>query len=119
MKTASTAPSLASNFASTLVHHHPSVAISYHMDRIIQAQVLKADGLLVQCEGPWGLSTVLTPKPHQEHIDDIAKFKWCMCVSYCKLIPHCLDAIENLGDAAGHRYFISMDAWQGFHQIII
>ena len=52
-----------------------------------------------------------------------------MCVSYRALnartlpfkypIPRCIDAIENLGDASGRLYFISLDARQGFHQILV
>lgn len=102
-----------------------------HESKIIQQQVdaLLADGLIRECKGPWGSSIVLAPKPHQEDVMDISKFKWRMCVSYRALnsktlpfeypIPRCIDAIENLGDASGRLYFISLDARQGFHQILV
>jgi hypothetical protein len=81
-----------------------------------------------ECGGAWGSLIVLAAKPHQEHIDDIADFIWRMCVSYRKLnsvtlafaypIPRCDDAIDDFGDGVG-RLFISLDAHQGYHQILV
>ena len=102
-----------------------------HESKIIQQQInaLKHDGLIRECTGPWGSSIVLAPKPHQEDVTDITKYKWRMCISYRALnartlpfqnpIPRCLDANENLGDATGRLHFISLDAHQGFHQIAV
>ena len=102
-----------------------------HESHIIQQQIdnLKTDHLIRECEGPWASSIVLAPKPHQEHIQDISHFIWHMCISYRALnahtlpfeypIPHCLNAIEDLGDSTGCLYFISLDACQGFHQISV
>ena len=56
-----------------------------------------------ECEGAWGSTIVLAAEPHQEHIRDIMKFIWRMCVSFRGLnkvtkifeypIPRCDDAI--------------------------
>ena len=83
-----------------------------------------------RCGGAWGSMIVLAPKPHQEEVTDINKFVWRMCVSYRKLnsitepfeypIPRCDDAVSILGLQAGeHLYFISLDAKQGYHQILV
>ncbi|MGH7974524.1 MAG: hypothetical protein ACREBR_03270 [bacterium] len=81
--------------------------------RIIMSQIesLLHNGWIKECAGPWASSIVLAAKPHQEHITDINKFVWRMCVSYRKLnsitkpfefpIPRCADAVEDLGDASG------------------
>ena len=102
-----------------------------HESKIIMAQleVLKANGWIRQCFGPWGSSIVLAAKPHQEHIMDINEFIWRMCVSYRRLnqvtlpfeypTPRCDDAINNFGDSAGRLYFISLDNKTGYHQIAV
>jgi hypothetical protein len=73
---------------------------------------------------------VLAPKPHQENIDDIKDFIWCMCVSVQHMnrctklftfpIPRCADAIEDLGKLERLLlWFISLNCRQGFHHISI
>ena len=72
---------------------------------------------------------VLAQKPHQENITNIAGFIWGMCVSYRRLhaitkpfqfpIPRCDDAIIILGDGADKNWIISLDARQGYYQIIV
>ena len=80
-----------------------------------------------QCQGEWGSSIVIAPKPHQEGIVDIEDFVWRMCISYRGLnkvtnlfeypIGRCDSAIEYLGDASGTLYCICLDKAQGCHQI--
>ena len=102
----------------------------YHESAIIMEQVLALlkNSWIEECEGPWGSMVVLAPKPHEEHIKDIADFIWRMCVSYRKLnsitkpyeapIPRCDDLVTNLGGGSPEIYiFISMDAFQGYHQV--
>ncbi|MGH7954401.1 MAG: hypothetical protein ACREOZ_00415, partial [Gloeomargaritales cyanobacterium] len=98
-----------------------------HEFKIIMSQIgsLLHNGWIKECVGPWSSSIVLAAKPHQEHVTNIENFVWRMCVSYRKLnsitkpfefpIPRCADAVEDLGDASGRMYFISVDARQGFH----
>jgi hypothetical protein len=100
---------------------HESKIIMTHVD------VLKGNGWIRRCFGPWGSSIVLAAKPHQEHITDILEFIWRLCVSYRRLnqvtlpfeypIPRCDDAIDNFGDSAGRLYFIALDNKTGYHQI--
>jgi hypothetical protein len=76
-------------------------------------------------DGRWLFKALLAPKPHQEHICDILKFKWRFCVNYIPLnsitlvivypIP-CCDAAVNI-DFGQARWFYTMDAPQGYHQI--
>jgi hypothetical protein len=100
-----------------------------HKSKIIleHIQLLIHNNWIEECGGAWSSLIVLAPKPHQEHINEIDDFIWCMCVSYRKLnsvtlpfaypIPHCNDAINNFGDGVGWLWFISLDAHQGYHQI--
>ena len=69
----------------------------------------------------------LAAKPHQEHIDDIRKFVWNMCVSYREVnkvtklyeypIPRCDMAITIIELGSSGIYFITVDARQGYHQV--
>ena len=100
-----------------------------HESKIImeQVEVLKANGWIRKCFGPWGSSIVLAAKPHQEHVLSISDFIWRLCVSYRRLnqvtlpfeypIPRCDDAIDNFGDSAGRLFFIALDNKTGYHQI--
>ena len=82
-----------------------------------------------ECGGAWGSLIVLAPKPHQEHVTDIDDFIWRMCVSYRKLnsvtlpllIPSPVVTMQSttLGDSVGRLWFISLDARQGYHQILV
>ncbi len=36
-------------------------------------------------DGEWLLNALLVPKPHQEHVSNIADFVWCCCVNYIPL----------------------------------
>ena len=77
----------------------------------------------------WLSMIVLAPKPHQEHITDIADFVWRLCVNYRGLnsvtlpysfpIPRCDQAIDNFAPGAGRLFWISVDAKSGFHQISV
>ena len=70
---------------------------------------------------------VLAPKPHQEHITDIDEFIWRFCISYVALnlvtfitsypILRYDDAFMNEFGTA--KYFISIYAYSGYHQIAI
>ena len=128
MKKVHSAQSLVSNFVLTLAPpSHASNLCMDHMKVKLSRSTLQNASTFLECGGPWGSPIVLAPKPHQEHITEIDQFVWQMCVSYRNLnrftlpyeypIPRCLDAIENLGDSAGHLYYISANAQQGFHQI--
>ena len=102
-----------------------------HESKIIMTNInsLIFNDWIEECGGPWGSLIVLAPKPHQEHIDDIHDFIWRMCVSYRKLntvtlpfeypIPRCDDALDDFGDGFGRLWFISIDARQGYHQIVV
>jgi hypothetical protein len=102
---------------------HESKIIMEHLE------VLKANGWIRKCFGPWGSSIVLASKPHQEHIIDICDFIWCLCVSYRHLnqvtlpfeypIPCCDDAIDTFGDSSGRLSFIALDNKTGYHQICV
>ena len=62
-------------------------------------------------------------------MNNIEDFAWRMCVSYQKLnaitkpfqspVPRCDDAIAILGDGADNIWMISLDAGQGYHQIVV
>ena len=102
-----------------------------HESKIIleQQQVLLANGWIRKRCGPWGSLVVLAPKPHQEEVTNIEDFVWRVCVSCRKLngvtlpfehpIPRCEDAIDNFGASAGKRFFMSLDARSGYHQIAV
>ncbi len=95
-----------------------------------QVQTLLHNEWIEECKGPWGSMIVLTPKPHQEHINKIEEFIWRMCISYHKLnsitepfeypIPRCDNAVESLGIPGGKPLlFLALDAKQGYHQILV
>lgn len=77
----------------------------------------------------WLSKPVLAPKPHQEDItgDLIDKFVWRFCISYIALnqvtkviaypIPRCDDAV--MIEIGGALFRISMDAFSGYHQILM
>jgi hypothetical protein len=76
-------------------------------------------------DGPWLFKALLAPKPHQEHVREIADFVWRFCVNYIPLnavtqvnaypIPRCDSMVMfAFGDAI---YFWLMDAPQGYHQL--
>ena len=72
---------------------------------------------------------VMAVKPHQESINYIGTFVWCMCVSYCGLnkitklyecpIPRCNMAITIIELGSTGIYFIKVDAKQGYHQVAV
>lgn len=102
-----------------------------HEGKIMQESIkdLIHNGWIRECSGPWLSKAVLAPKPHQEHVTDIADFVWRFCVNYRPLnavtkpydypIPRCDDALEDFGDSKGRLYFISVDAKTGYHQISV
>ncbi len=55
-------------------------------------------------DGEWMFKALLAPKPHQEHISNIANFVWWFCINYIPLnqitrpivylIPHCDSAVN-------------------------
>ena len=102
---------------------HESNIIMQHLE------VLKANGWIHKCFGPWGSAIVLAAKPHQEHITDIADFIWRLCVSYRRLnqvtlpfeypIPRCDDAIDDFGDSTGRLFLMSLDNMTGYHQVLV
>ena len=55
-----------------------------HEKPIIMEQIssLLANDWIEECGGSWDSMIVLATKPHQEHIDNIKKIVWRMCVSY-------------------------------------
>jgi hypothetical protein len=73
----------------------------------------------------WQLKALLAPKPHQEHISNIADFVWRFCVNYIPLnqvmrpivysIPRCNSAV-NLTFGEGQWIWL-WDALSGYHQI--
>lgn len=102
-----------------------------HEGKIMQKSIddLIHNSWIRDCSGPWLSKAVLAPKPHQEHVTDIADFVWRFCVNYRPLnavtkpydypIPRCDDALEDFGDSKGRLYFISVDAKSGYHQISV
>ena len=71
---------------------------------------------------------MLATKPHQEHINDINKFIWKMCISYHSIskvtriyeypIPRCDMAITIFQMVSSKMYIITVDTKQGYHQVI-
>ena len=100
-----------------------------HEKPIIMEQIssLLKNDWIEECGGAWGSMIVLAAKPHQEHIDDITKFIWRMCVSYRGLnrvtkpfeypIPRCDDAISIFQVGSCLIWIITVDARQGYHQV--
>ena len=75
--------------------------------------------------GSWLFKALLAPKPHQEHIENIADLIWRFCINYIPLnqvtrvvaypIPRCDTAI---GISFGKGIFFWLcDAPNGYHQI--
>ena len=72
---------------------------------------------------------MLAAKPHQEHIDDINKFIWRMCVSYRGLnkvtnlydyrIPRCDIAVTIFQMESSKMWIIIVDVKQGYHQVMV
>ena len=102
-----------------------------HEKPIIMEQIdsLLANDWIEECGGVWGSMIVLAAKPHQEHIKDIKKFVWRMCVSYRGLnkvtkpfeypIPRCDDAISIFEVGSNMIWIITVDARQGYHQVYV
>ena len=98
-----------------------------HKSNIIVAQleVLKANGWIRKCSGPWGSSIDgLAAKPHQEHVLNINDFTWSIYVNHVTLlyeypIPCCNEAFDNFGDSAGQLCYISLNNKTGYHQIVV
>ena len=94
-----------------------------------QFQQLFASGWDKQCKVPWSSLIVLAAKPHQEHVTNINRFIWRMCVSYCRLngftkpfqyfIPRCDDAVTVFNFGAHQIWIITLDARQGYHQVAV
>lgn len=83
-------------------------------------------GMVTQIfDGAWLSKALLAPKPHQEHVTDIADFIWRFCVNYIALnaitktvaypIPRCDDAVEI--SFGGSKWRWLMDCPQGFNQM--
>ena len=95
------------------------------MQRSIAA--LKKVGQISQVHnGQWLFKALLAPKPHQEHISNIADFVWRFCVNYIPLtqvtwqiaypIPRCDNAVET---AFGGFWMWLYDAIMGYHQLLV
>jgi hypothetical protein len=77
-------------------------------------------------DGAWLFKALLAPKPHQEHISDIADFVWRFCVNYIPLnqvtkqvaypIPRCDNAVEI---AFCGSWMWMYDMIMGYHQISV
>ena len=75
--------------------------------------------------GEWMFKALLAPKPHQEHISNIADFVWRFCINYIPLkqvtrpivysIPR-WDSAVNLTFGSGQWIWL-WDAPSGYHQI--
>ena len=103
----------------------------FHESKNIQREIQKLlkNGWARQCGGPWGSLIVLVAKAHQEKVNNIDNFVWCLCVSYRALngitkpfqfpIPRCDDSVYMLGNGSTKIYFITLDARQGYHQITV
>ena len=103
-----------------------------HERPIMQSAIdslLEKSQIAPDTESEWLSKPVLAPKPHQEDItgDKIDDFVWRFCISYIALnqvtkiisypIPRCDDAVMmGIGNA---KYRISMDAFSGYHQIMM
>ena len=102
-----------------------------HKKSIIMEQIssLLDNDWIVVCGGSWGTQIVLSAKPHQEHIDDMNKFIWRMCVSYRGLnkvtklyeylIPCCDTAVKIFQMGSSKMWIITADAKQGYHQAMV
>jgi len=93
-------------------------------------KTLLSNKFIEECtDGGWLSPIVLAPKPHQEHVTDIEELIWRMCVSFRGLnrvtnpfefpIGRCDSAIEDVGDGSRYVYFVSLNAAQGYHQILV
>ena len=82
---------------------------------------------IVECGGSWSSQILLATKPHREHIDDINRLIWRMCVSYHVLnkvtkiyeytIPRCDIAVAMFQMGSSKMQIITVDAKQGYHQV--
>ena len=78
-------------------------------------------------DGSWLFKALLAPKPHQEHIYNIADFVWRFCVNYIPLnmvtrllaypIPRCDTAVMTSSGTC--EWYWLMDAPMGFHQLAV
>jgi len=94
-----------------------------------QVEQMLSDGWIERCPGLWGLMIVLAQKSHQEHIDNIDDFMWCMCVSYRKLkgvtksfqfsIPRWDDAITDQSWGTREIWIVNLGSCQGYHQVAV
>ena len=94
-----------------------------------QVAQLLSNKLIYRCESPWDSMIFLDQKPRQEAVDNIEDFIWRIYVSNRKLneitkpfqfpIPCCDDAITIFGDGTGKIWIISLDARQGYHQVLV
>jgi hypothetical protein len=76
-------------------------------------------------DGKWMFKALLAPKPHQEHVSNIADFVWQFCINYIPLnqvtrpivysIPRCNSAV-NLTFGSGQWIWL-WDAPSRYHQI--
>ena len=78
-------------------------------------------------DGEWLFKALLAPKPHQEHVSNIADFVWRFCMNYIPLdqvtrpvtypIPQCDSAVSmSFGSST---YLWLFDAPSGYHQIAV
>ena len=78
-------------------------------------------------DGQWLFKCLLAPKPHQEHVYNIAEFVWRFCVNYIPLnqitrviaypIPRCDAAVMTACGAAAFYWLV--DAPMGYHQLTV
>jgi hypothetical protein len=76
--------------------------------------------------GQWLFKALLGPKPHQEHISNIADFVWRFCKNYIPLnqvmrliaypIPRCNNAVET---AFGRFWMWLYNAIMWYHQLSV
>ncbi len=78
-------------------------------------------------DGSWLFKALLTAKPHQEYVINIADFVWCFCVNYIPLnevtqviaypIPHCdLAVFYKFGL---RKWMIMFNTPMGYHQLAV
>ena len=90
---------------------------------------LPKNNWIEECKGPWGIHILFAEKPHQEHMENIEDFVWRICILYRVLnkvtrpfeypIPRCDNAISMIEVGAYVIYIITVDAKQGYHQVIV
>ena len=77
-------------------------------------------------DGAWLFKALVAPKPHQEHVSNIANFVWRFCVNYIPLnqvtkqvaypIPRCNNAVDI---AFCGLWMWMYDMIMGYHQITV